>query len=109
MFLGRTHRRDVWVTTHDKGVFVPLFLFTLWIVEKSWDRCWERIQRQVAKEWSTFDEDQGVSLFSKETDVTLDLSQTNTLRWRVVLYWNGGSHVQARFVGPLFLGVEFVF
>ena len=109
MYLGRTHRRDVRVTTYDKGVFAPLFHLTLWIVESRWDRWWERIQREVDKEWSTFDQDQGVSLFSKETSVTLDLSGANTLRWRVVLYWSGGSHVQARFVGPLFLGMEFVF
>ncbi len=109
MYLGRTHRRDVRITTHDKGVFAPLFLLTLWIVDSRWDRSWGRMQRQVAKEWPTFDEDHKVSVFSKQTPVTLDLSQANTLRWRVVLYWNKGSYIQARFFGPLFMGMEFVF
>ncbi|MES2923350.1 MAG: hypothetical protein V4819_17475 [Verrucomicrobiota bacterium] len=100
------------VTTHDKAVFSPLFYLTLWFAERRWDRSWERMQRQMAKEWPTFDEEKDVSVFSKETRVELDLSEANTLRWTVRLFWDpAGScmHIQGRFFGPLFLGMDFVF
>ena len=70
------------------------------------------MQRQIENEWSTFDEEKSVSVFSKEALMELDLSEANPLRWTVRLFWDpAGSpmHIRARFIGPPFLGVNFVF